>query len=1073
MITIYKNSTTKQSAMQVVQVLKRVDKSNLSVMHTVIVPDRASLEMERLILQQVGGSFNVQVLTFKRLASRILPKFDYLSKQAGIMALTGIIQDNKQHLKCYTKGVDSAGFVADMYDTISMMKYCKIAPERLDDERFPRSIRTKTADIALLYREYLNYTQNRFVDSADKLDLLCDELPKVESIQNGYFYICDFDNLSAQELALVEQLMLTSQGVTVSCCVGKTSADKYLYLDDIYNGVLQVCARNGIEANVVENTQVAQNIVTKQIGEHLYRYTTPTAVECGDFVEIFQGETRYKEVYNLACHVQNYVRNGGRFKDVYVVTSDVDKYANSIANVFDQLDIPYFCDRQFALADQPYAQFVLDYLNLCNNNGRLQNVLSFVKNYLYSGNFDGKTDENDVFKFENYCLKYNISYRYDGFSLGLDDYYYPRAEVFRQKFNELYKSVTFPRSAKGVDFVAGIRNLLCACDVANKNTILAQRQLAKGHSTQSSVTSQSVEKFEQVLLQAETILGNRYLTLEDFIKSLTATVASVKISVIPQHNDCVVFANMAKARKHDIKFLALLGANYGAMPIVKSDCKLLTDSNIKDLLSAGVNVEPQISTENKRERFSLFQLLQEPTDKLYVSYATTDGNNTLIPSPFVEQLCNMFLQKGEPLTVCTEEIEEVYTKKQAIAKVVLNNRKLADQQMVKMPTFKVLSKVFNSERWKYHFLKNGRKATIQGGDKLFFKSARTSVSQLTQFFQCPYNFYIKYGLNVKPREVAKLQSNDLGTILHDVMEHYVAQVDVAEDEVVTIKKANECFDKALSSDFYRALKSDPQMQGVLLQLRAEAVQMCKVVKKQLENSKFTNLKTELSFDGENAPMVNVNYGEGEFNLVGKIDRIDVCGDHMIIIDYKSGAAAANYKETSLYDGQKMQLLVYLRAAQDFYKLRPAGFYYFNMHNNFTDATEEKVYTYQGRTLNDIDVVRAIDTTLETSTYSEKLDIKLKKDGTLPQKNSLITAEQFEDQVTYATELIKRAGKLMHDGYIAVNPYDGVCAFCDYKDICDFGDVYNYSPRKVKSVTAKTISQIVRPEEDDDYDEDDE
>lgn len=1065
MITIYKNSTTKQSAMQIVQVLKRVDKSNLSVMHTVIVPDRASLEMERLLLQQVGGSFNVQVLTFKRLASRILPKFDYLSKQAGIMALTGIIQDNKQHLKCYTKGVDSAGFVSDMYDTISMMKYCKIPPERLDDERFPRSIRTKTADIALLYREYLNYTQNRFVDSADKLDLLCEQLPTVESVKNGYFYICDFDNLSAQELALVEQLMLTSQGVTVSCCVGKKSTDKYLYLDDIYNGVLQVCERNGIEANIVENTQVDKNSVTHQIGEHLYRYTTPTAVECGNFVHIFQGETRYKEVYNLACHVQNYVRNGGRFKDVYVVTSDVDKYSNSIANVFDQLQIPYFCDRQFALADQPYAQFVLDYLTLCNNNGRLQNVLSFVKNYLYSGNLDGKTDENDVYKFENYCLKYNVSYRYDGFSLGLDDYYYPRAEVFRQKFNQLYKSVTFPRSAKGADFVAGVRNLLSACNVANKNTLLAERQLSKGLSAQSSVTSQSVEKFEQVLVQAETILGNRYLTLEDFIKSLTATVASVKISVIPQHNDCVVFANMAKARKHDIKFLALLGANYGAMPIVKSDCKLLTDSNIKDLLLAGVNVEPQISTENKRERFSLFQLLQEPTDKLYVSYTSTDGKDTLIPSPFVDQLCNMFLQNGKPLTVCEQEIEEVFTKKQAIAKVVLNNRKLADQQMVKMPAFKILSYVFHEEIERYHFRKNGQDVTIQGGDKLFFKSARTSVSQLTQFFQCPYNFYIKYGLNVKPREIAKLQSNDLGTILHDVMEHYVAQVDIAETDEQTKQKAVECFDKALSSDFYRALKNDPQMQGILSQLQAEAIRMCKVVKKQLSKSKFTNIKTELSFDGENAPMVQVDYGEGKFNLNGKIDRIDGYNGHMIIIDYKSGATAANYTEVSLYDGQKMQLLVYLRAAQDFYKLRPAGFYYFNMHNNFTDAVEDRVYTYKGRTLNDIDIVRAIDTTLETESYSEKLNLKLKKDGDLAKSGNLISTEQFDHQVTYATELIKRAGKLMHRGYVAVTPYDGVCSFCDYKDICDFGDVYNYAPRKVKSVNAQTITNIVTENDD--------
>ena len=64
--------------MQIVQALKRVDKSNLDVMHTVIVPDRSTLEMERLILQEIGGSFNVQVLTFRRLASRILPKYEYI-----------------------------------------------------------------------------------------------------------------------------------------------------------------------------------------------------------------------------------------------------------------------------------------------------------------------------------------------------------------------------------------------------------------------------------------------------------------------------------------------------------------------------------------------------------------------------------------------------------------------------------------------------------------------------------------------------------------------------------------------------------------------------------------------------------------------------------------------------------------------------------------------------------------------------------------------------------------------------------------------------------------------------------
>lgn len=1074
MITIYKNSTTKQAAMQIVQVLKRVDKSNLSVMHTVIVPDRASLEMERLILAEVGGSFNVQVLTFRRLASRILPKYEYLSKQAGIMALTGIIQDNKSQLKCYTKGVDSAGFVADMYDTISMMKYCKITPERLDDASFPKSIRGKSADIALLYREYLNYTNGRFIDSADKMDLLCDELPKVESVQKSYFYICDFDNLSAQELALVEQLMLTSQGVTISCCVGSKLVDGYLYLDDIYNGVLQVCERNQIVPNIVGSFQQDNNKCTRQIGEHLYRYTTPAPVECNGFVEIFQAENRYKEVYNLACHIQNYVRNGGRFKDVYVVTSDVDKYANSIAGVFEELQIPYFCDRQFALADQPYAQFVLDYLNLYRNNGRLQNVLSFVKNYLFYGNFDGQTDESDVYKFENFCLKYNVSYRYDGFALGLDDYYYPRANAFRSKFNTLYKAIVLPQSAKAVDYVDIVRTLLKTQDVTAKNTLFAEQQLAKGFSAQANVTNQSVEKLEQVLVQAETILGSRWMTLDDFTKALTAAVASVKISVIPQHNDCVVFANMAKARKHDIKFLALLGANYGLMPIVKKDCKLLTDSNIKDLQSVGVDVEPQIYTENKRERFSLFQLMLEPTDKLYVSYPTTDGADSLTPSPFVEQLCNLFLDgvdehnKPKKLQPTEVEIEDIFTEKQAVAKVILNKRRLADQQMVKMPSFNILSKTYAQIADGYQFAKDGQNVTVQGGDKLFFKSAKTSVSQLTQFFNCPYSFFIKYGLNVKPREIAQLKSNDLGTILHDVMEHYVAQVDVAESDQDTTNKANDCFDKALSSDFYRALKNDPQMQGILGQLRAEAVRMCKVVKKQLAHSKFTNIKTELAFDGENAPMVQIDYGQGVFNLNGKIDRIDDYKGHMIVIDYKSGATASNYTEESLYNGQKLQLLVYLRAAQDSYKLRPAGFYYFNMHNNFTDSATERVYTYKGRTLSDVDIACAIDTELETTGKSEKLGLSITKKGVLNNRvKNHISAEQFDHQVTYATELIKRAGKLMHQGYVAVSPYGKCCSFCDYKDICDYGDVYTYEPRQVKgSVDAQTITNIVTKGEQD-------
>lgn len=1060
MITIYKTNSMKNAANYVAYRLQHVNKTDLSVMHTVIVPDRASLEAERALLKAVGGSFNAQVRTFRRLANEILPKYNYLSKQAGIMALTGIIQDKKSQLTCYAKGVETAGFVSDMYDTISMLKYCRISPESLAREDLPRGVAGKAHDIALLYRAYLDYTGDRFIDSADKLNLLCEHMKDAETVKNGYFYLYDFDNLSKQELSLVEQLMKHSRGVTVACCYSDNRADKHLYLNDIYEGVAKLC--KDLPHEIVEEEKY-QNKVTEQIGKNLFRYTDVCPVEADDFVETYQGATRVQEAYALACRVQKYVRKGGRFRDVYVVTSDVNKYSNAVATVFDEFDIPYFCDRQFALADHPYARYVLDYITLYRNNGRLNFALSFVKNCLFCGDGQLQRLDEDVFHFENYCLKYNVSYDYDRFNLGKDEPYFQKADGFRAKFNALYKEVVFPQSAKASEYIALVRKLVEQGCLNERNAAFALQQQGCGLSFESKVTAQAQQKFEEVLFQAELILEDRYLKLDDFLKLLSVAVGAVKISVIPVTNDCVVFANMAKARKHDIKFLALLGANFGAMPIVKGDCKLLSDKNIQDLATAGVDVESQIFTENKRERFSLFQLLQEPSERLYVSYAASDGADALVPSQFVAELERLFLRQGKPLAPTDVADEDVYTEKQAIAKIILNMRKLRDKQAVKMPSFKILQQKYGEVAQGYQFTRDGN-VVVKNGKEFYLGNSETSVSKLTDFYNCPYRFYFQYGLRVKPRSVAELKAADLGNILHEVLEKYVRAMDVNESDEVTRKSAEKCFTNAVSDDFYKAMRTNLQLVGTLEQLKDESLRMCSVVKKQLAASQFVNKATELEF-GSNAdlPPVEVDYGEGKFLLIGKIDRVDVKDGRFIVIDYKSGAGAAHFSEKDLYIGHKLQLLVYVKAVQtSFEGYAPAGFYYFNMHNNFTDVNEESVYVYNGRTLNDVDVAFALDTTLKERGKSEKLGLRLTKEGTLSQTgNKLLTQDQIQNQVEYSLKMIEQAGKLMQQGYAAVSPYKGNCSFCDYKDICDFGDVLVYDERNVaEKITKETIDKTV-------------
>ena len=1118
MITIYKSNSMANAAQFVMDELKRVDKTNLSVSRTVIVPDRASLEAERTLLKAIGGSFNAQVKTFRRLAADVLPKYDYLSKQAGIMALSMIIKDNKPNLTCYVKGVETVGFIEDMYDTISMMKYCKITPQALLKADLPKSVAGKAHDIALLYQAYCDYTENRFIDSADKLDLLCEEIATSEAATDGYYYLYDFDNFTAQELSLIEQLALKSQGVTVACCVGAGARDRFLYLDDIYHGVMDVCKRNNITPNIVESKREYPNKCAEQIGQNLYRYDAKKTVSCDNFVDIFEGTTRISEVYELACRIQKHVRAGGRFKDVYVVTSDVAKYSNAISTVFPQFNIPYFCDRQFVLSDHPYARFVLDYLTLYKNKAKLSFTLPFVKNCLFS---DASSD--DVFLFENYCLKFNVQRSYQSFNLGKKEPFFSQADAFRQRFYQLYKNNPVPDKATVNEYVACIENLIEYANLKKKNEDFGKRQSKNNFKFvdqqnqdnlefASKVTAQAEEKFATVLEQARSVLGEKTVNLDEFIMLFTAGVASVRISVIPVHNDSVVFANMAKARKHDIKFLALLGANQGVMPIVKTDCKLLSDRNIQVMVDKGIPIEPKIAVENKRERFSLFQLLLEPSEKLYVSYATADGADSLLPSPFIGEFAKLFVRDGKiwkgtspegkdiyefgkvPLKASREADKEIYTEKQTIEQLVLNARRLEEKQVVTMPSYRYLRKKYDKEVEKYAFDKSAD-VKVTRGRELYLKKSETSVSQLTSFFKCPYAFYFHYGLNVKPRPVAELQSSDLGTILHYVLEKYVRNIDLKEDDNATTEKADKWFEKILSKDFYKGMRTDPQMEGVLYQLKREAENMCKETKKQLLDSDFKKFATELQFGSASEPdeeleeeeekkadplpAVVVNFDGGSFSLKGVVDRVDVLKSNdknkpnlFIVLDYKSGAKAATYSEKYLYIGQKLQLLVYVKAVKEHLKLdsgngkmQPAGYYYFNMHDEFTDLDESAVYTYNGRTLHDVDVARAIDTAWKSG-KSEKLALRLTKDGAVHGQDvnyKMLTAEQIENQTEYAMTLIARAGELMSQGYAAINPYEKECEFCDYRSICDFGDVYVSEPRDMKNATIdkNTIDKTVK------------
>jgi len=242
-----------------------------------------------------------------------------------------------------------------------------------------------------------------------------------------------------------------------------------------------------------------------------------------------------------------------------------------------------------------------------------------------------------------------------------------------------------------------------------------------------------------------------------------------------------------------------------------------------------------------------------------------------------------------------------------------------------------------------------------------------------------------------------------------------------------------------------------------------------VIQKQLQLSDSKPYKTELEFGGdsaESAPPVHVDYGDGHFLLVGKIDRVDVYDQtRFVVIDYKSSTTSGSYDEKKLYVGEKLQLPIYADAVQSFLPGKvAAGFFYFAMHDDFADTTKPNTYTYNGRFEKNVELATALDKNLEQN-KNNILGAKLSKsrnfDGRYA-RTTLISQEQLQNQITYAKRIIALVGERMSQGFCSVYPYDKKCDFCDFKCICDFKDTLVYPERKVVAkITKETIDNLVK------------
>ena len=210
------------------------------------------------------------------------------------------------------------------------------------------------------------------------------------------------------------------------------------------------------------------------------------------------------------------------------------------------------------------------------------------------------------------------------------------------------------------------------------------------------------------------------------------------------------------------------------------------------------------------------------------------------------------------------------------------------------------------------------KRLYQSGNKLMF-----SVSRLEKYAQCPFSYYVAYGLKAKDRKVYEFTAPDLGSFMHDILDDFTNKVKeekIAWSELSKEKCSelvNKIVDKKLQGDSNSILNSTKKYQYFANRFKRTITKSVVVLTEQMKRGKFEVFKNEFSFgsfqDGE--PIKIELPSKETVYLVGRVDRIDTLdldeNTYIKVIDYKTGKK--EFDLTELYYGLQVQLLVYLDA----------------------------------------------------------------------------------------------------------------------------------------------------------------
>ena len=1074
--------------------------------YIVLVPEQFTMQTQKdlVSMHPRKGIMNIDILSFGRLAYRVFEetggeKLPVLDDEGKNLILRKIAGEYESELKVLRGNMKKLGYISEVKSVISEFTQYDIGEEEIDDlmETLGKESRLyyKLQDIKILYRGFSEYLEKKYITKEELLDVLARKVKDSSVLKNSTVVLDGFTGFTPVQMRLLRELLLQCRDVVITVIIDKrenpyiyrTPYQLYALSKQMVTGLMEIAKDAKIEVKDpvwCESAPVYRfkdNAPMAFLESNLFRYTKEVYEEEQDVISIHVARNPKEEALALAGNIRALVREENlRFRDIGVIVSNMETYADVLERAFDQYEIPVFMDHKRSILQNPYIEYIRSLLNLVEQNFSYESVFRFLRT-----NLSGFTwEEVDVL--ENYCIGLGIK----GYKKWQEKWIRRLSNMKEEDLEKLnHLRVAFVEKVDEFVFVLKqrkktVKDITLAVYefmVKEELQLKIKRQeedfqnrgelaLAKEYAQVYRIVIELFDKFVD-------LLGDEVVGISEYCKLLDAGLEEARVGVIPPGIDQVTVGDIERTRLKDIKVLYLVGANDAYIPGSLMRTGLLTEKDREKFKNNDLMLSPGGKEKAYTQKFYLYMNLTKPSEKLRVFYSKVSGEGkSLRPSYLVQDFQKLY----PAIQIVDEEdrrfSEKELTKNQGIDYLIQGLRKNGrDMDSIWQELYTWYKK---NPEWKEkveslveagYIHKSFDGITREIAEKLYGENFQKSITRMERYAACAFSHFLTYGLKLSEREEYEFEAVDMGNVCHGALEHYARKLEHAGynwtnvPEVFRNTFIEDSVNEAITDYGNSVLYSSARNENMIQRMKTLVERSVWAITKQISQGDFVPSAYEMRFAN------------------GKIDRIDTCVDeenvYVKVTDYKTGRKALDI--TLLYHGLQLQLMVYMDMAMNLEKRKnpdkeivPAGVFYYHLEDPFVEKQAKE--NVERAILKELrpdgiinasgDVLRHLDHTLEKE--SLVVPVRYNKDGSLAKASKVVSESDFHLMMNHALKKVEEARAGILEGETKAAPYrrgdETGCTFCKYRHICGFDvKIPGYEYRDINKMKSEEALDAIR------------